>query len=395
MFKNHHLTLAAPFALLLLSGCMPHLSERFKESELPAFTNPPPVFDYSVHEAELQLGNSIYPLIPFVIPPSVNIFPSSLPEGFRISPTLPIGLSMDPRSGVISGCPTTRLPWTTYSVVAWNAGGTRPNSIRLRVYPEGAPNHFGYPFLGATSWRGVVLKSVTPTLEGMPPFTFSINPPLPKGLTLDPSTGTLSGTPTSLSDHGLYEVSVSNAVDCTTTSLRLSVEEGQLPLIAYPTTTFAAEIGQPLQALVPRQDALPAAEFFTVNPPLPGGLNLDPSTGKLFGTPNTPSSMAPYQVTATNPLGTTTTSLLISTVPTGWPAIHSFTVTQYRDTESNLTYLRLNWTVTAAFEIRINDQRVLYSYLDLPSPSTIREFTMTAQNANGTSTARIVLPPLM
>lgn len=43
-------------------------------------------------------------------------------------------------------------------------------------------------------YKGVAINPVTPTYSGSPPDSFSANPPLPAGLSLDPVTGVISGT---------------------------------------------------------------------------------------------------------------------------------------------------------------------------------------------------------
>lgn len=51
---------------------------------------------------------------------------------------------------------------------------------------------------------------------------------------------------------------------------------------------------------------------FTVSPALPDGIQIDPGTGSISGTPSTVTSSATYTVTATNEYGSTTTTVTFS-----------------------------------------------------------------------------------
>ena len=113
----------------------------------------------------------------------------------RTSGSLPTGLSLNASTGVISGTPTTAATFTFTVQVkdANNTTGTRALSITITPAPLS---------ISTTSLpNGAVANAYNQTLTatgGQSPYAWSIiSGPLPPGLTLNSSTGTITGTPTS------------------------------------------------------------------------------------------------------------------------------------------------------------------------------------------------------
>jgi putative Ig domain-containing protein len=118
----------------------------------------------------------------------------------------------------------------------------------------------------------------------------SINPALPAGLTIDSSTGAISGTPTELSPARNYQVSVT-AANSFTVDLTLEVTSGPL----FYRSPVILQLGSPMTPLTPTgTDHLTQ---FTVAPALPDGLSIDAVTGNISGTPTKASLPAYYVVT--------------------------------------------------------------------------------------------------
>ncbi|MBC7839762.1 MAG: putative Ig domain-containing protein [Nitrospiraceae bacterium] len=116
---------------------------------------------------------------------------SPLPQGLRLS-----------ASGSITGTPTTAgTTSTTFGV----QDSTIPNqqsatkSLSITISAESSPLTITTRSLP----DGRRNQPYADTLEasgGLPPYTWSVTPPLPTGLTLAPTTGELSGTPTTTSN---------------------------------------------------------------------------------------------------------------------------------------------------------------------------------------------------
>jgi hypothetical protein len=135
-------------------------------------------------------------------PPSVT----GTVTGYSVSPDLPAGLRLDPNTGVISGTPLAASSGTTYTVTASNGGGAATAVLTLEILSP--PTALTYPS-SVTGMVGAALAQVVPTLTG-DADSFTVHPPLPPGLVLDPATGTVSGTPTSARLPLSYTVVASN-----------------------------------------------------------------------------------------------------------------------------------------------------------------------------------------
>jgi large repetitive protein len=146
--------------------------------------------------------------------------------------------------------------------------------------------------------------SVSGTVTG-----YSVSPALPVGLTLDPTSGVISGTPVAASS-GTYTVTASNALGAATAALTLAIYEPPTAL-AY-TSPVTATVGAAFTPLVPSFGG--HADSFTVFPPLPPGLTLDPVTGIVSGTPSRERVTLTYTVTAGNGGGAYTHADLVLAV---------------------------------------------------------------------------------
>src|SRR5580693_7830136 len=144
---------------------------------------------------------------------------------------LPAGLSVNTGSGMISGTPTA-VGTSTASLSAANATGTGKSSLTLTV------NLPALVFLTTALPNGRIGSAYSTTLTasgGTSPYTWTlISGTLPTGLSLNASSGAITGTPTQAVTNTLtFEVSdSSNPIRTQTASLTLTVGSGQGQMMA-------------------------------------------------------------------------------------------------------------------------------------------------------------------
>jgi hypothetical protein len=101
---------------------------------------------------------------------------------------LPVGLELNPTTGIISGTPRQLTLRTQYEITSTNTGGTDSVFIFMTVLRV-PPSNLTYATMNATYiWRREIPPNV-PSAEGTVLFYMPI-PPLPPGFVLDITTGT-------------------------------------------------------------------------------------------------------------------------------------------------------------------------------------------------------------
>lgn len=173
------------------------------------------------------------------------------------------------------------------------AFGTDPNSSTSFPNPAIA----SYTLFPATYIRNQAIESNAPAIINGSPTGFTVQPALPPGLTLDPSTGVISGTPTAIAASTIYSITA-NFSGGVTNSFPLTLEVRDPGIVGYTASTAV----YPVNASIPVNTPVlagPAPDTFSISPALPPGLTLDPFTGTISGAPSESSPTTTYTITAT------------------------------------------------------------------------------------------------
>lgn len=142
---------------------------------------------------------------------------------------LPSGLSLDPATGVISGTPVygTSSNTSVNVTVSNEAGSSAPVNVVITI--RSAPRLSGY--LNRTATVDTAFSS-TAIVTGSTPITFSLTGTLPTGLSLNASTGAITGTPTVSGESNTVTITATNGfgVDASLT-LTIGVVDDAAPIM--------------------------------------------------------------------------------------------------------------------------------------------------------------------
>lgn len=230
---------------------------------------------------------------------------------------------------VISGNSTIGL--TNLTIDTLTAIGTVPNpgtpvirvtSQLLEVAIGAQPLSAACP-IGAVAMVGVPYTAVIQASGGTLPYSFSMNGPgiaslAALGLSWDPSTGTISGTPTAAGTPS-YTVTVTDSATPTPASVMVTCSVPAVSSsIAIACALGTVVIGVPYSSQLVVTDGTAPFAFVLVSGPLPLGLTLNPTTGFITGIP-TATGTFPYTVRVTDSNGLTaqTSGCQIVVSPTG------------------------------------------------------------------------------
>jgi hypothetical protein len=154
-------------------------------------------------------------------------------SSYSVSPQLPAGLTLDATSGQIAGTPTAAVSQANYTVTASNASGSTTAVISLTVVPA-APTSLSY-LSPLTLVAGQAIAPLSPVVSGSV-SSYTVLPSLPAGLSLNATTGQISGTPTTATAQATYAITANNASGSTTFNLSVTISAPPAPTVNLTAT---------------------------------------------------------------------------------------------------------------------------------------------------------------
>ena len=202
------------------------------------------------------------------------------PYTYSIIGTLPAGLELSPTTGAVTGKPTTA---GSFSVKVTDADGATATACPITIETSLSVTCA----LVKTGEVGATFNSGPMTVSGgTAPYTYSIIGTLPAGLTLNSTTGAVTGTPTAA---GTFSVEVTDADGGTATACPITIKPGPSVTCALVKT---GEVGATFNSGPMTVSGGTAPYTYSILGTLPTGLTLNRATGAVTGTPTTAGTFA-------------------------------------------------------------------------------------------------------
>ena len=232
---------------------------------------------------------------------------------FSISPSLPSGVSLNTTTGLISGIPTVILPQTIYTITGTNSGGSATANFTLTVNNI-APTNLKYTDSIVVATRTITNINSAATYSGDAIASFSITPALPIGVSLNTSTGLISGIPTVTLLQTVFTITGTNSGGSATANFKLTVNSIAPSNLKYnDSIVIATRTITNINSSVTYSGDL--INSFSITPSLPTGVSLNTATGLISGIPMVNLTQTIFTITGSNSAGNTTASFTLTVNP--------------------------------------------------------------------------------
>ncbi len=343
---------------------------------------PPTALTYTTTSCVYTIGEAIADNTPTV---------TGTVTDWSVSPSLPSGLTMNTDTGVISGTPDTEQSAVQYEITASNYAGSTSTVISITVN-HNPPQALSYATTSCVYTIDELILDNEPTVTGTV-TNWSVAPALPNGLTLNPSTGIISGTPDTEQTATSYIITAENSGGSTTATISITVNLDAPTALTYSTTSAVYTLNAVITNNVPTVTG--TVTSWSVSPSLPTGLTLNTATGVISGTPDTEQTAANYTITAANSGGSTTTVISI-TVNLAAPTALSYSTPTavytlnavITNNVPTVTGTVTNWSVIPVLPAGLTLNTTTGVISGTPNTEqTAVNYTVTAENSGGSTTA--------
>ncbi len=281
---------------------------------------------------------------------------------------------------------------TPYTLTVTSGDGQKATSA-VTVNVSAAPSNLTYANEDATYYVGVQIPSNAPTVSGAAPIDYFITPsttPLPNGLTLNPTTGTITGTPQVTSAQTTYSITAHNSVGTTTRNIKIAVAATPIALSVNP-SSITVGAGATLS-----WDANSVAGIFngvTITS-VPPDASL-PTTFGLSGTANvSPVVTTTYTLSATPTAGGPAVIKSVD-LTVGAAPVHFTSLTAAPALPLMGTSCTLSWTFTGTpLALTLDGVDVLGSFNKNVTPIRRQTYTLAGSNSVGSDSRTIAVPAI-
>ena len=225
---------------------------------------------------------------------------------------LPTGITFSTATGQFSIAATATVGTYTFTVNASNpAGSSSPAaSISITINPKAPIVTYTTP----NTWTVGTAYTLTPTSTGGAVASYAITSgSLPAGVTLNTSTGVISGTPTTVMATATIIVTATNVTGTSTPSIVITVNQVS-PNITYVTPDVYT-VGTVVSLPVTNPNSAVTTSYAITSGTLPTGLTLNTTSGLISGTASTVTAATTVTVTAYTGTSTGTTTVAITVNP--------------------------------------------------------------------------------
>ncbi|MFP2906244.1 di-heme oxidoredictase family protein [Pyxidicoccus sp. 3LFB2] len=219
---------------------------------------------------------------------------------------LPAGLNVDRTSGRISGAPA-GAGTTRATISATNSSGTDSKALVFTIAEAGAPPSITSPL----TQGGTVGTSLSYFITASNAPSSYAATGLPAGLSVNPASGEISGTPTAAGTSSVV-ISATNASSTDSKTLVFTIAEAAAPPSITSALTQSGTVGMALSYSITASNA-PSSYAATG---LPAGLSVNPVSGEISGTPTAAGTTSAI-ISATNAVGTDSKTLVFTINPLG------------------------------------------------------------------------------
>jgi hypothetical protein len=308
-----------------------------------------------------------------------------------ISGQAPAGLAFDAGAGALSGTPSAPGTYSLTVRVADSAALAVSKSFNITIDPPRLTIVNGAVLPAGAA--GTAYSQKLSAAGGTPPYTWSM-PGTLAGLTLDGSTGVLSGTPPAPGSFA-FTVQVKDSAGLTATkALTLPVNPAQLT-ITTATNLPDGRIGVAYALTMAAKGGVPPYSWSANG--LPDGLKLDALTGAISGSPQAGGPLV-FTVKVTD--SAHTAALDLFHVNIGLPVAPSLTISGLSSSANPAEQPTLHLTLDSPYPVPISGQLTLTFLPDTGAGDSTIQFVTGGRQVDfnipaGSTEAAFAAPALM